>query len=149
MESLIGTSAAEFIYLVSHSSEADKVITIFRELVGERAEKLHDFPADIQSRIAQALSEGKIPEGKEISREEQIGFHLVDWHRDAAFIVALILFPEKFTDDEIQDGIIGLLYHMPAHIIEAARLGGYPTENIFHKAEKLGKGIPPNSSTLP
>jgi hypothetical protein len=62
---------------------------------------------------------------------DQIGFHLVDWNSDAAFLMAVYLFPEKFTPEEIQAGVDLFLVHVPAHIMEAARQGGYPAENIF------------------
>ena len=68
---------------------------------------------------------------EQVLQRDGIGFHLVDWQNDAAFIVALVLFPERFTDEEIREGVDRLLVHVPAHVLEAARLGGYQTENIF------------------
>jgi hypothetical protein len=117
-------------------SDHDKVIAIFRELVGERASRLEGsfYPADVNSRIRESLSEGEA--GEVMLRKDAIGFHLVDWQRDAAFIVALTLFPERFTDEEIRREVDSFLWHVPAHVIEAARLAGYPTENIFK--EKSG-----------
>jgi len=117
----------------------DKVIQIFRELAGERANKLigSHYPADINSRITAALTEDDDCSATErVLRRDKIGFHLVDWQHDAAFIVALVLFPERFTDDEIRHGVDRFLYHVPAHVLEAARLGGYPTENIFAEPDK-------------
>jgi hypothetical protein len=117
--------------------EADKVIAIFRELVGERASRLEDahFPAEANTRITAALTEAGTGI-KESLKNENIGFHLLDWQRDAAFIVALILFPEKFTNEDIRGGIDQFLSHVPAHIIEAARLGKYPVDNIFEVNEE-------------
>jgi hypothetical protein len=116
----------------------DKVLQIFRELVGDRAEKLSasHYPADINARITGALTEaGESSATEEIIDRSGIGFHLVDWNADSAFLVALILFPERFTDEEIRDGVDNFLVHAPAHILEAARLGGYPTKNIFAEEE--------------
>jgi hypothetical protein len=48
---------------------------------------------------------------------------LVCWQRNAAFIVALVLFPEKFTDSDIQEEVNSLLIHMPDHLKNA--LEGY------------------------
>jgi len=113
---------------------SDKVLTIFKELVGDAASRLagSHYPADAAARVAGALcSEG----GQDLSEKKAIGFHLVDWQRDAAFIVALALFPDRFTDEEIRDEVGRLLVHAPAHILEAARLGGYPTENVFLETE--------------
>ncbi len=111
----------------------DKALQIFRELVGDRASKLDGshYPADINSRITQALNaDAKDSSEAAILRRDGIGFHLVDWQHEAAFLVALILFPERFTDEEIRDGVESVLLHAPAHILEAARLGGYQTTNI-------------------
>ena len=107
---------------------------MFRELVGERANKLNasHCPADINTRITTALIEdGGYSSTEEVVRRDGVGFHMVDWQSDAAFIVALVLFPERFTNEEIREGVDGFLVHVPAHILEAARLGGYPTKNIF------------------
>jgi hypothetical protein len=117
----------------------DKVIQIFRELVGDRANKLvaSHYPADINSRITVALTEdGAGLTDDQVLQRDGIGFHLVDWQSDAAFIVALVLFPERFTNQEIREGVDSFLVHVPAHILEAARLGGYQTENIFIEKPK-------------
>jgi hypothetical protein len=57
--------------------------------------------------------------------------HVADWQGDAAFLVALHLFPERFTDEEIDEAVRSLLIHVPAHVIAAARLAGHSTEEIF------------------
>jgi hypothetical protein len=114
----------------------EKTFRIFRELAGDRADRLAPthYPADVNDRITDALIEDatRAP-GEEAIRRDGIGFHLVDWNGDAAFLVALILFPERFSDEEIRDGVENLLIHVPAHVMEAARLGGYRTENFFAK----------------
>ena len=106
----------------------EKVQAIFSELAGaDRAKWLRgDVPSRVMDQIAQAISSEHQPE---VARE--IGFHLGDWQSDAAFLVALHLFPERFTPEEIDDGVRSLLLHVPAHVIEAARLAGHPTEDIF------------------
>ena len=116
---------------------ADKVIEVFRELVGDRAEKLSatHYPADINDRITSALIGDWDHSGMEqVLRRDGIGFHLVDWQHDAAFLVALVLFPDRFTDEEIREGVDRFLLHAPSHVLEAARLGGYSTVNIFAEA---------------
>ncbi len=113
----------------------DKALQIFRELVGDRADRLNGshYPADVNTRITAALN-SDAPDSSEASvlRRDGIGFHLVDWQHEAAFLVALVLFPERFTDEEIRDGVESVLIHAPAHVLEAARLGGYQTTNIFN-----------------
>jgi hypothetical protein len=125
-------------FQTSIMSEPDKVIAIFRELVGDRASRLEGsrYPADINTQITAALTETEVElDDTEILKKDSLGFHLVDWQRDAAFIVALILFPEKFTNEEIRDEVDSFLCHVPAHVLEAARLGGYPIENIFREED--------------
>lgn len=112
------------------------VLSLFREMVGEKAGRLsgsHSL-ADVNLRITEALrEEGATSE--ERPRLDGIGFHLTDWQEDAAFLVALCLFPERLSDEEIREGVEKLLAHAPHHILEAARLGGYPTENIFEEEQ--------------
>ena len=107
-----------------------KVDDIFIELVG--AEKARWLRADVPSRtvllIANAVSsESGYPE----KAGWDIGINVSDWQADAAFLVALHLFPERFTPQEIDDGVRSLLIHAPAHVIAAARLAGHSTEDIF------------------
>ena len=81
----------------------DKVAAIFTELVGARASRLSasHYLADVNSRITKALTKDVISD-PEILKKDEAGFHIVDWQADAAFIVALSLYPEKFTDEEIE-----------------------------------------------
>ena len=111
-----------------------KITEIFKELAGERANRLRSsfFPADIASRIASGiLSEHDSPSEQDVLTADDVGFHLVDWQSDAAFLVALTLFPERFTDEEVAEGVRAFLIHVPAHVAEAARVGGYSVENYF------------------
>ncbi len=108
-------------------SVEQKVTDLFTELAGERTARLKE-PAATQTRelLATALQETYSPE---ISRE--IAFHLVDWNTDAAFMMAVHLFPERFTQEELRDGVGMLLVHAPNHLAAAAELAGYPVEDIF------------------
>lgn len=107
---------------------AGKVQAIFAELAGpERAQWLRaDIPSRAMGQVAQALSEAHHPQAA-----ADIGFHVCDWQSDAAFLVALHLFPERFTPEEIDEGVQSLLLHVPAHVIAAARLAGHPAKDIF------------------
>lgn len=114
------------------ASSDKKVQAIFRELAGERAEQLNPavFPAAVVSAISAALTE-KGTEMVDASRADEIAFHLVDWNSDAAFLVAMLLFPERFTPEEIREGVFRFIIHAPDHVIAAARLSGHPAEDIF------------------
>jgi hypothetical protein len=64
-------------------------------------------------------------------RARDLAFHLSDWRSDGAFLIAVSLAPDRFTPDEIADGVMGFLIHAPNHVAAAAKLGGLPVEDIF------------------
>jgi hypothetical protein len=117
----------------AHESVRKKVEAIFTELVGERARILEGgkIPSGTTSRITQALSNPKATK-EQILRADQIAFHLTDWNSDAAFIIALHLFPEQFTPEEIEAAVDMFLIHVPNHVVAAARLYGHPPKDIFN-----------------
>ena len=47
---------------------------------------------------------------------------MTDWLNDLDEINALFRHPNKFTPDEAAHSLIGILYHVPAHLKAAARL---------------------------
>ena len=104
----------------------EQVLAIFREFVGERASQLSIAIPDAQATIREALLT-KHPE--EIAHD--IAFHLTDWQSDAAFIVAILLFPERFTRAQIRDGVQRFAIHAPNHTAAAAKLCGFPVSDIF------------------
>jgi hypothetical protein len=107
-----------------------KGTTIFRELVGEKADQLCSGLCD--SRFKQIAVSALMGENElEKERAEEIGFHISDWHAEAAFLVAAHLFPERFTPAEISRGILGFLIHAPNHVAAAAALRGFPVQDIF------------------
>ena len=114
----------------SIESSRAKVATIFRELAAERAGSLCEglcVPA-----VADSIANALVRESElEPKAARDIGFHLSDWHSDAAFVVALHLFPESFTPAEIDAGIEHFLIHAPNHVAAAAALYGRPVEDIF------------------
>ena len=114
----------------ANDSVRRKVEAIFNELAGDRTLMLDGstFPAGIASTITAALS------GPDAS---EIAFHFTDWNSDAAFIVALHLFPERFTPEEIEAGVGLFLCHVPSHVIAAARLAGHPAEDLFGEDDSV------------
>jgi hypothetical protein len=109
-------------------SVEDQVMAIFRELVGERAEQLASSTAipDAQAVIREAL---RSEHSKTTAHD--IAFHLTDWHFEAAFIVAMLFFPERFTREQIRDGVQRFVIHAPNHAAAAAKLCDSPVEDIF------------------
>ena len=105
-----------------------KVQSIFTELVGARAEILK---GDVAARGVNDILSNALASHHERLTADQIAFHLVDWNSDAAFIVAMLLFPERFTNDELAAGSDLMLCHVPAHVMAAARLAGHEVRDIF------------------
>ncbi len=108
----------------------DKVLEIFNEISGDRSNRLSasHYPAEINDLITAALWEeykdmrsGDVDDD-DIVKLDGVGFNLVDWNSDAAFMVALILYPEKFTHEDIQEGVGSLLLHVPNHVNEAKEI---------------------------
>jgi hypothetical protein len=120
----------------AHDSVCKKVQAIFTELAGDRARTLAGgtFPASITSIITAALSGSEATEEK-VLHADQIAFHLTDWNSDAAFLVALHLYPERFTHEEIEAAVRMFLIHVPSHVIAAARLAGHPADDIFKEED--------------
>ena len=112
----------------AHDSVSEKVQKLFSELVGLRAESLK---GDVPARKANDILGLALSEDLDRLTADELAFHLVDWNSDAAFVVAVLLFPERFTKEELQAGVNQFLIHVPAHIMAAARLGGHDAKNIF------------------
>jgi hypothetical protein len=103
-----------------------KLDALFNELVGARASSLSaDIPHDAVAAINAALRD--LP----AETAADLAFHMTDWNRDAAFVVALLLFPDRFTPEEVREGLRGFLIHAPNHVVAAAKLGGWPVADIF------------------
>lgn len=103
------------------------VADIFREIAGVRALRLAgDF---VNAETSRALSNALKKRYPEKSRD--IAFHLTDWNSDAAFIVAMHLYPERFTTEQIEEGVERFLVHAPNHVAAAAKLGEWPVTDIF------------------
>jgi hypothetical protein len=105
----------------AHDSVRRKVSELFVELAGDRAKQL-DGAVIARASIA-ALSAALEPDYGAVTAAN-VAMHLADWNSDAAFLVALHLFPERFTNEEIRAGVGLFLVHAPNHIREACRLTG-------------------------
>lgn len=105
-----------------------KVLEIFKELVGDRAYQTVALIPGAQYVIEQNLIVAEYP--PEVAHD--IALHLTDWNSEAAFLVALILFPERFTADEICIGVEQFIIHAPNHIAAAAKLVGWPVTDCFN-----------------
>jgi len=111
----------------AHDSFRQKVDALLSELFADRATRLREPDAQqTRDTLARALSADYPPD---VARE--IAFHLVDWASDAAFVLAVHLFPERFTPEELVAGVDMLLIHAPNHLAAAAKLAGHPVEDIF------------------
>lgn len=114
----------------AHDSVREKVQAIFEELAGSRATALR---GEVAARRANDVLGQALAVDHDIIRADEMAFHLVDWNSDAAFVVALLLFPERFTAEELRAAVDMFLVHVPAHILAAARIGGYEAKDIFEE----------------
>ncbi len=80
---------------------------------------------------AQRVAKEALAQDFESSISTDIAFHMTDWSTDAAFVTALLLFPERFTAEEIREGITDFLHHVPNHLAAAAKLNGFPIQDLF------------------
>ncbi len=97
-----------------------KVAALFADMAGDRARWLDGgtLATPAMDAIGAALAE------QYGAAAPDIGLHMADWNSDAAFVVALHLFPERFTPAEVAAGVGLFLAHAPNHIREACRLTG-------------------------
>lgn len=98
-----------------------KVKALFAELVGDRAKRLD---GSVIAEPAMSVMENALTE-QYGNKAHDVAFHMADWNSDAAFVVAVHLFPERFTLEEIAAGIGLFLAHAPNHIRAACGLTGY------------------------
>ena len=105
-----------------------KVELLFREAFGKRAARLfsHRFVASTMHTVRDAFADD-LPS----AQAEAVGFHLADWGSDAAFVVALHLFPERFTHDEIREATRMFAAHVPFHAAVAADILGFPGSDFL------------------
>lgn len=103
----------------SFDSVTRKVLDIFSELVGDRARRLD---GSVNANEAMNAIAAALTDEQGIEKAYEIAFHMADWNWDAAFMVTLHLFPERFTRDEIDAGLRLFLVHAPSHIRAACEL---------------------------
>jgi hypothetical protein len=105
----------------------EKVLAIFAELVGDRARRL-DGGAVAEPAMT-ALTAALAP--RYGGAAGKVAFHMADWNADAAFVVAVHLFPERFTPEELGEGVGLFLTHAPNHIRAACGLTGHYVWTTF------------------
>jgi hypothetical protein len=109
----------------------DKTAQIFQELCQESCRRLDPtIPAGMDAkmalveRISRIFAERFGPE-----RAQEFALHVVGFPSDVAFVTALFLFPERFTDEEVAAGIRCFGIEASHHAVEVARLLDYIDES--------------------
>lgn len=112
-----------------HDSLSRKVDEIFGVVAAGRANALR---GGVVAHTARAALARALEKETDFTADQAYGiaFNLLDWNSDAAFLVAVLLYPERFTDEELADGVIRLMVHVPNHIAEAARIGGFDATDV-------------------
>lgn len=103
-----------------------KVAHLLGALDETRVRALSKMPSRSAERVREAFAPliGK-------RKAKDLAFHLFDWSEEAAFLVALALFPGRFSHDEIVRGLAASLCHFPNHAAAAAKLWGTPVSDVF------------------
>jgi len=112
----------------AHDSVREKVKRIFEEIAPDRAPAVAGdrVARDVIARIKAAFSADY-----DDRTASTLGMHMSCWNEDAAFGVALHMFPERFTEAEIEAGVGLFLSHAPNHIRAACQItGDYVWENF-------------------
>jgi len=89
-----------------------KVHLLFRQAFGARAERLLFFDQNCDT--SQAVRSAYFRKLRK-AKAADLAFHIWDWREEAAFVVALNLFQEKFSPEEIREGILDFACHGPYH----------------------------------
>ncbi|MEZ0385798.1 MAG: hypothetical protein ACAI34_01930 [Verrucomicrobium sp.] len=109
----------------------DKTAQIFQELCPNHYKNLLDPLRPKSTEIGQELAE-RVSRvfaerfGQEKAREFAI--HVTGFPSDTAFLVALFLFPERFTDDEVAAGIRCFGIEASHHAVAIAKMLNYTDE---------------------
>lgn len=113
-----------------------KTKEIFAEHFGERAELLDFRTADSDESVREPLRRAL---AKRLGDQAAwaTAFHLVDWREDAAFLIAVMLFPERFTNEEIEATTNSVLVHAPHHVMAAAHWMGHELRDVFDLGIKV------------
>lgn len=117
------------------SSVDDKVRAIFARFIGDSSNRIGTL-ANSSRHMARL---GNVLESAFGGTAKDIAFHLADWDSDAAFVVAFLLFPDEFSDDELRSGATSLIVHVPNHLAAAAKLAGQPVHDVFGLGDLLSE----------
>ena len=72
---------------------------------------------------------------------KRLAIHLMDWTYDAAFLLAVAMYPERFSANELRCGVDMLLVHVPNHVAAAAKISENKCSDIWDEipASKMKK----------
>jgi hypothetical protein len=120
---------------VVSESISERVERFTRELFAPIAgERLDDLMARVTHAKKDAIEE-HIMSAYGLGPAQEIAFHLTDWSREAAFLVALLLHPNQYSEIEVQWGIQQFLIHAPNHIAAAAKVSGWGIQDVWGLGE--------------
>jgi hypothetical protein len=115
-----------------HQAAFDKTVQIFQELCPAHYSNLLDPSSpksfkvgnDLAARVTRIFSKRF---GPETARE--YATHVTGFPADAAFLVALLLYPDRFTDDEVAAGVGCFGIEASLHGPPIARILDFPNTN--------------------
>ena len=107
-----------------NQAAVDKTTQIFKEICPDQYQKLVDRSIPEWLRLHDRIS-GIISKRFEKEKADDFTRHVIGFPSDMAFMVALFLFPERFTDEEIAAGIRCFGIEASFHAVEIARMLEY------------------------
>src|SRR5687768_2392916 len=84
-------------------------------------ERQEQLIASALEKVFRDMDEGVGPLRKD-QRTFDFVFHMTDWYKDLAVLTDLYQHPERHTQKEWHDGVVGFLYHAVGHLMAAAQL---------------------------
>lgn len=109
----------------------DKTAQIFQELCPSHYRNLLDPAKPKSVNVGQelAIKVSRIfSERLGHEKAQEFALHVTGFPSDAAFLVALFLFPERFTDDELAAGIRCFGIEASFHAVAIAKMLNYTNE---------------------
>jgi hypothetical protein len=106
----------------------DKTAQIFKEICPDRHLNLIDPSRSKSIHIGRELCErisGIFSERFGTEGAQEFAIHVTGFPSDVAFLAALFLFPEKFTDEEVAAGIRCFGIEASYHGVEIAKMLNY------------------------
>jgi hypothetical protein len=112
-----------------------KAERLLKRAFGDRAKRLGWGTPGL---VAMAAIETAFKRDLGLKDAHELAFHMSDWGRDAAKLLLLHLYPEKFSKLEIDEIVRGFVIHVPNHLAAACAVLNTPAQDVWGIIAKRG-----------